>query len=77
MKRSIPFFILAIVFTSLSSCKKCGTCYITVDGVEEPDTRKTEMCDDAYETLQESGQEIDAWELVYPDSDIEYVCEDS
>ena len=36
------------------------------------------MCDDAYETLQESGQpEIDAWELVYPDSDIEYVCEDS
>lgn len=79
MKNLIPVALLFCIALSMGACQeKCGTCYITIDGVEEPDTRKPEMCDDAYETLKESGEpERKTWEQVYPGSTVEYVCEDN
>lgn len=67
--------IFGILLTS--GCKKCGECYVTIDGKEEMDTRSKELCGDDYETLQAEEEDIvNAWETVYPKAEINYVCED-
>lgn len=79
MKNLTVILTSALLVVGLGACQEtCGTCYITVGGVEEPDTRKQEMCEEAYETLKESGEpERKTWEQIYPGEEVKYVCEEN
>ncbi|MBI3142846.1 MAG: hypothetical protein HYZ16_08460 [Bacteroidetes bacterium] len=74
----IPFVIFVVISCFTVSCKKCGTCYVAVDGQEEPDTRTEEACGDDYEAVKKEKEDVEnIWSTVYPDSDITYLCEDN
>jgi len=68
---------IAILAFGSTACQKCGQCYVTIDAKEELDTRSPELCGDDYESLKNEETDIvNAWQTVYPDATVKYVCED-
>ena len=65
-----------LVAASFTSCKKCGTCYVEIDGSEWAGTRTTEVCGSDWDTLQEAADETTKLYEAFGD-DVKYVCEES